>query len=173
MIDTATIVALLGALGAGSVIGQWFAASKDRKTARAAVLKELAAVEEARWASGNPEKDATQFQAAIRQLETAALIGRVPRIAVLPYVQLAAAALWTTQERVEERGFDPEAAYLDAAMAVLVLDAAEIVSMAAWTSPWTRWIWLRRRLRRSARNAAAISTTREKSKIESARRLVR
>jgi hypothetical protein len=78
-LDAANIVSLIGALGIGSVIGQWFTASKDRKTARAAVLKELALVEEARWYQDGPETDSPKLSIAIRQLETAALIGRVPR----------------------------------------------------------------------------------------------
>jgi hypothetical protein len=58
-------------------------------------------------------------------------------------------------------------------MSDVVLDAAEIVSKAAWSSPATRWLWLRWRLRRVGRKVAAIKNARDKGKVENARRYVR
>lgn len=63
------VVSVLGVLGIGSVIVQWAAADKDRRVARAAVLKELQAVEDARWYSAGPEADGPRLFAAVRQLK--------------------------------------------------------------------------------------------------------
>ena len=177
-LDASTIISLIAALGIGSLIGQWYTASKDRRTARAAVLKELAAVEKA-W----PAADSPRLSDAIRQLEIAALVARVPRAAVLPYVQLATAGLWIVQDEIELRDSPPEVG-LAIDVAYAVLDAAEIVSKAAWSSPATRWVWLRWRIRRLGRAVATIENddarikrkiedAEIKLKIENARRYVR
>ena len=71
-IDPATIVSLIGALGIGSMLGQWASGSKDRRTARAAVLKEIAAVERARWSqTEDPVTDGKALADAAHALETA------------------------------------------------------------------------------------------------------
>ncbi len=175
-LDASTIISLIAALGIGSLIGQWYTASKDRRTARAAVLKELAAVEEARWRYLDASAaDSPRLSDAIRQLEIAALVARVPRAAVLPYVQLATAGLWIVQDEIELRDSPPEEVGLAIDVAYAVLDAAEIVSKAAWSSPATRWVWLRWRIRRLGRAVATIENddARIKRKIEDARKFVR
>jgi hypothetical protein len=68
-VDVSTIVSLIGALGLGSVLGQWIGAGKDRRTARAAVLKEHAVVENARWYQEDAAADTTRLEEAIRALE--------------------------------------------------------------------------------------------------------
>jgi hypothetical protein len=159
--DLATVVPLvvsvLGALGIASIISQWFAAGKDRRSARAAVLTELAAVEAARWARVREEEAAehTKFQEAIRQLQTAALIARVPRRPVVLYAQLAMVSLWYTRAQVDKYG-EPEASFLPDDFAFVVRETAEMISRAAWTSPATRWIWLPLRQRHIARQLRAI-----------------
>jgi hypothetical protein len=163
-LDASTIVSLIGTLGFGSVIGPWAGVSKDRKTSRAAVLKELANVEQLRW-----HVDAPKLASAIRGLETAALIGRVPRSAVRPYVQLATAAMWIIQDEVE---IDREPR-LTGEMDDVVIDAAEIISDAAWSTSATRWIWLRGRIDRLDRKVAKIDDVRIKGRIENARNYVR
>lgn len=68
---------------------------------------------------------------------------------------------------------EPEWAGLDMEMADVVLDAAEIVSRAAWSPPATRWLWLRWRVRKLSNQVTSIEDAATKHKIESARRLVR
>jgi hypothetical protein len=170
-VDVSTIVALLGTLGFGSVIGQWFGASKDRRTARAAVLKELGSVELARWYEKGPEDDGVRLHVAIRALETAALIARLPRPAIRNYAQLATACLSYVQGKVED-GEHLEVAGISMDFSDVVHDAGEIVSKAAWGSPFTRWTWLPRRLRRSEQYVAALDKGEQRA-IERARRDVR
>ena len=93
-LDAGTIVALIGALGFGSVIGQWFGAGKELRAARAAVLKALEAVESARWGIGEDGTANKGRSEAIRELQTAALIARIPRAVIRTYAQLATAASW-------------------------------------------------------------------------------
>jgi hypothetical protein len=150
------VVSVLGVLGVGTIIGQWFAGGKDRRAARAAVLAELGEVEAARWARGDDESaERTAFQTAIRQLQTAALIARLPRRPVVLYSQLALVSLWYTRSQLDLYD-DPEASGLPGDFALIVREAAEMISKAAWASPATRWIWLPRRQRQVAGRAQAI-----------------
>lgn len=148
------IVSILAALGAGSVVGHWVAGGKDRRAARATALERLGAVEEARWVEKGRDEDHTRFRTAARQLEAAALIARVPRRAVILYLQYAEAALTSVHQEIEDRGGDP---YRQVGISVgsdeVVAQAASVVSRAAWSSPTTRWVWLRWRLRRVRRKA--------------------
>jgi hypothetical protein len=47
----------IGALGIGSLITQYLMAGRSRREVRGAVLKQLAKVEEARWAGGPDNPD--------------------------------------------------------------------------------------------------------------------
>lgn len=177
MLDLSTviplIVSLLGAFGVGSLIVQWAAGGKDRRAARAAVLTELAAVESARWNLDPSASDGPRLPEAIRRLETAALIARVPRSAVIPYAQLAHAGFVLLQDELELRGEPEFVTGIDADVADLVINAAEIVSRAAWATPATRWTWLPDRVRQLNRQVNAIEDEAFQRKIRSARRLVR
>jgi hypothetical protein len=149
--DIATVVSVISALGVGSLIGQWFGRGKDRRTARAAVLDKLAEVEEVRWYRGPSDEDS--FQKLIKQLETAALIARVPRAAVKQYHGLALGVLLISKfnnERTDLGSIPTE-------MSDAVHDAAEIIQKAAW-SPMTSWLWLRWRIRRVNRKVEAIAS---------------
>ncbi|MDN5929605.1 MAG: hypothetical protein L0I24_00820 [Pseudonocardia sp.] len=166
------IVSIVGALGVGGLIGQWYASGKDRRAARAALLTCLGDVEDARshrdgWAIDNP-----RLSQAIRKLETAALIANVPRSVVVPYAQLATAGLWHTEYEVNLAG-DPEAASLPPAMAEATRNAAAIVSRAVWSTPATRWWWLSYRLAQLDKEIAAISHVGIRSRIERAQHLIR
>jgi hypothetical protein len=155
-LDLATVVPLvvsvLGALGIASIVSQWFSSGKDRRAARAAVLSHLGAVEAGRWANLDDDlgEQYVRLRAAIRELETAALIARVPRRPVVLYAQLALAAFWHTRGELEKYE-EPEASSLPTEYSNIVHSAAELVSRAAWSSPATRWVWLRWRQRRVAR----------------------
>lgn len=166
------IVSALSLLGIGSLLGQWVAGAKDRRAARADVLAKLGAVEVARWWIDGPEADGPRLVAAIRALETSALLARVPRSAVIPYAQLSMAALWEMQHDVESRG-DPEFVGLASSISDVVTDAAAIVSRAAWSTPATRWLWLGRALNANAHAADAITDRGFKSSLKQARRNVR
>lgn len=166
------VVSVLGALGVGSVIGQWFAGGKDRRAARADVLAKLGEVEQARWYEDGPDTDGPRLLAATRALETSALIARVPRTAVLPYAQMATAGLWAMQNDVEVRG-DPEWVGLEVGVADVITGAAEIVSRAAWSSPVLRWLWLGHALRANQRQTKALTSRKFTTSLEQARRTVR
>jgi hypothetical protein len=169
-LDTSTIVALIGVLGFGSVIGQWFGAGRERRAARAAVLKALAAVESARWGMGEDGTANKGRSEAIRELQTAALIARIPRAVIRTYAQLATAASWASQESVNIHSDpSPEGAAIDVGLADVVRTAAEIVSDAAWLSPLIRAPWLRIRLWRLAKRSQAIKDPLSRRQIDRAR----
>ena len=164
-------MSLIGALGFGSVIGQWFGAGKDRRSTRAAVLRAIPAVEHARWYREGSEKDGRALTQATRDLETAALIAKLPRPPVRLYVQLATASLLESNVDAEPRG-DPEYGSINMQLSEVVLGAAALVSDTAWASPLTRWFWLRRRIRKLEREIAAIDSSEVKHRIQYARSLV-
>lgn len=167
------VVSVLGALGVATVIAQWFNSGKDRRAARAAVLMELADVESARWYRDGEIDDNRRLRDAIRKLETAALIARIPRRVLVPYAQLATAALWTTQYEVEKFEGDPEASSLPTPFFELLQEAASVVSWAAWSPPTARWLWLPVRLGRVNRMTNRIDNESVKARIARAREKVR
>jgi hypothetical protein len=175
--DLATIIPLvvsvLGALGVGSVIGQWVAGGKDRRAARAAVLDKLGAVEAVRWYEGDRTADSEKLVAAIRELETAALVARVPRAAVVPYAQLAAGGLWYMHDEVERTGGDDDMAALSWPVSDAIHGAAEIVSRAAWSPPAIRLFWLRGALWKNRRAVKAIDESRFVRALDYSRRSIR
>jgi hypothetical protein len=126
------------------------------------VLEKLGAAERARWPKSEDElDDAQKLVDAVRGLGTVALLARVPRPAVWVYSQLATAATWYIREDIEMDGFGPEygtGGGLDMDFSDTVLDAADIVSRAAWSSPISRRLWLARRLHRLDRKIEASRT---------------
>jgi hypothetical protein len=96
--DVLQWVPLLGALGIGSVIGNWFGAGYARREVRSGVLKAIAATEKTRWAAAHHYPD---FRDAARDLQTSALIARIPREAVRHYLVFAEAA-----RRLSDDSFD-------------------------------------------------------------------
>lgn len=88
-----------GALGGAivsSVLGPWIVQSRDRREARADVLRQLALVERTRWADRTRSWDA--FQDAARGLRASALVAGAPRALVDRYIRLA-----TIARRMSER----------------------------------------------------------------------
>jgi hypothetical protein len=152
-----------------------FAAGKDRRAARAAVLTELGVIETARWADPREDVDTQyrQLRAAIRQLQTAALIAQVPRRPVVLYSQFALAAFWYIRGEIEKVRGDPDLIGLPTGFYDTVYDAADMVSKAAWSSPATRWLWLPWRHLRLDRRARAIKDSELAPLIAGARRHVR
>ncbi|WP_100514693.1 hypothetical protein [Mycobacteroides abscessus] len=133
------VVSLLGAVGAGSVIGNWFGGSRSRRELRSGVLNAIAVTETKRWASDPDSSDFGDFVTAIRDLETAALIARMPRQAVHHYVVFARAARLLSDDNVEylpgeEDFWGPIDGYFD----TLVRDFAEVLTRLVWRPWWTR-----------------------------------
>jgi hypothetical protein len=92
---------LLAALGAGSVIGNWFGGGRSRREVRSAVLKAIAATETERWTDDPNSADYEDLLSAIRDLETTALIARIPRRAVRHYLIFAYAARHLSDDGVD------------------------------------------------------------------------
>lgn len=148
-------VPLVGALGIGSVIGNYIGAGKARREVRSAVLKALATTENARWA--NLAEDHRTFRTATRDLETAALIARIPRPAVQQYVLLADAAHRYSLEDFEEKDGEEEmgAGSVNSELANVVQDSAEVITQLTWRPWWSRFTY-RARLKKLRDEAAAI-----------------
>jgi len=91
-LDLGTVTSLVGAVGLGSVLVQWIAGGKDRRSARAEALAALSALEVARWVSERRSKAA--FLEAFRTFEAACLVARLPRRIVTPYLELFIAAYY-------------------------------------------------------------------------------
>lgn len=129
-------VPLLSALGAGGAIVGWVGAGKARRELRSAVLQAVTVVETERWAHDPDSADYPKFVAAVHELETAALVARIPREAVRHYVVLAEAARQLSDEAVD---FDPgdETFWggIDGYFNTLVRDATEVLIKLAW-NPW-------------------------------------
>jgi hypothetical protein len=148
-------VPLLGALGIGSVIGNWFGAGRARREVRSEVLRALAAAETKRWA-GSAEY--IEFVTALRELETAALVARVPRQAIRHYLVLVDVARHLSDDSFEARGGDEEmgAGGINGHFADVLRDAAEIVTRLAWRPWWSR-MSLRQDLSRLRTRASQIA----------------
>jgi hypothetical protein len=121
------------------------------------VFDKLAVVERERWNCTNDEGEDPTFTAAIRELETAALIARYPRSVVTAYVGLARRARWRLDAMAQDWHSEADdTPRLTCEQDAVVSDAAELVIKAAWASSATRWMWLGRRLRRLEREVAAL-----------------
>ena len=94
-------VPLLSVLGVGGAIVGWVGAGKARRELRSAVLNAITVVEAERWARDPDSADYPKFVAAVHDLETAALVARIPRIAVRHYVVLAEAARQLSDDAVD------------------------------------------------------------------------
>lgn len=141
-------VSILGALGLGSALGQYLVSSKDRREARARVLSTLAEVEQSRWVGPDKTASFAEFQTALRNFQTAALIARLPRSAVWEYGSLAQSARWLSQEEWDRTG-DPETGGgIDAYLGDAIREAARTIAELAWSwGPTHTWRWRRGKAR--------------------------
>ncbi|CKH13588.1 hypothetical protein PXH78_26895 [Mycolicibacterium smegmatis] len=135
---------LLGALGVASLIGNWFGGGRSRREVRSAVLKALRETESQRWATEPDHVGFRDFITAVHDLETAALIARIPRKAVHHYVVLAHAARGLSEDAVDYfpdlKGYSgPINGYFN----TLVRDAAGVLTGLAWHPWWSRIVLLR------------------------------
>ena len=141
--DATLVISLLGALGLGSVVGQYVASMAERRGVRAAALGALASTENARW-SGEGRANVS-FPEAARSLESAALVARLPRRAVTQYLTLAYAASWLSHESWEH---DPDPEYgggINTELANVVRRSATLLTDLAW-APRLQRLRLRRRM---------------------------
>src|ERR1035441_3922380 len=134
---TTEIVTALGVLGVGSVLGQYLASSKDRRETRARVLTAFADAESVRWVDPD-SKTRAEFQTSLRELQTAALVARLPRGAVLEYAVLAQAAHRECEVSWERNS----AGEIDARLADATREAARARADIAWSSMLMHnWRW--------------------------------
>lgn len=165
--DVATVASLVGALGVGSVLGQWLSGGRDRRAARAAVLDALREVETARWAPAKPEKPT--FVQATRELETAALLARIPRKYVRFYLHVADAAHTLSQQSWDDYPDEEDGGgAISAVFADAVREAARLVTDVTW-SPYVLRVRYPVRLARLDKTMNAIEDQQVKREIERAR----
>lgn len=168
--DLATFLSILTALGAGSVIGTWYGAGQTRREVRSAILKAIAMTEKERWAEDPDSADYPEFVTAVRDLETAALIARIPRRSVRHYVVLAEAARGLSDASVY---FDPaDQSFfggIDGYFDTLVRDTAELLARLAW-SPWISRVTLLRDLSNLRRRAMEFDDSRIRHKLAGAQK---
>lgn len=164
------VAGVTGALGIGSVFGQYVASSKDRQGARAGVLSALGDAEATRWLlPGDAGWD--DFPADVRKLQTAALIARFPRDAVLEYSVLAQAARWVVEENLERSGGDRENVGIDSYLSEAKGEATRVIAAIAWSQRLTHsWRW-RLAKRRIERSLTQLQTPETKEAVERARRV--
>ncbi|WP_141797720.1 hypothetical protein [Nocardioides sp. SLBN-35] len=147
------VVSIVGALGVGSFIGQYLIGSQQRRQVRSDVLKHLSDAETARWAGGTTP--APNFTESMRELETAALIARVPRRVIAHYKVFAYCARWLSQASWDD---DPDPEYgggINGEFADLVRAAAGEVSRVTW-APWWGRVGMKRRLAKRRTEAGHI-----------------
>ena len=135
--DVMQAVQVIGTLGLGSVLGQYLSSGGQRRKTRADVLVALAACEQARWHPHN-EGEPTLVTTG-RDLQTSAMLARVPPQPVRVYLGIAGAASRASRDFWERHGDDESGGAIDTDMALLASDAAAMISDLAW-APWRhRW----------------------------------
>ena len=148
-------IPLAGALGVGSLIGNYVGGGKARREVRSGVLRALAETENTRWAIVG--KDASSFSTAARDLETAALIARIPGSAVQQYVLLANAAWRFSVEDFRKKDGDNGAIAggVHSGLSDVVKGSAEVITELAWR-PWWPRVTYKWKLHKLREEAAAI-----------------
>ena len=139
MLDISQVVSLIAALGLGSLLSQYALQGHARASVRAEALAALVAVERARRIRKG------DFQATASELQTRALIARVPRYAVQEYLSYAEAA-WSQVAFSDEVG-NEESRGLTPSHALAVIEA-DMLSEMMWHPIWSRRLSnaIRRRL---------------------------
>lgn len=155
--EIANLISLLGVLGLGSVLTQFLMAGGQRRQTRAEVLRAIGDVESTRWAGG--EEPSAPLHVTMRELDTAALLARVPREAVVHYKVLAQAGYWASVDSWEEYP-DPEfGGGIDSKFATIIREAASELSSLVWR-PWVGRLGLKKRIKRREARAAAVDNQR-------------
>jgi hypothetical protein len=169
-VDFLQWVPLLSALGVGGAIVGWVGAGKVRRELRSAVLNAITVVETERWERDPDSADYPKFVAAVHDLETAALVARIPRIAVRHYVVLAEAARQLSDDAVDFDDADQTFwGGIDGYFATLVRDAAEVLTQLAWSPARTR-LTLPRDLEKLRRRALEFDDAKIKWRLAGAQK---
>ena len=130
MVDVATVTGIVGALGAGSVIGSYVAGGKDRRLSRAAVLKSIETLELERWGPVTW----LDFRLHSIELLSAALVAQLPRELVMEYVVLARTAAELSDDNYRQSPPDDKTANgIDGHVSDMVRDGARLVTAVAWS----------------------------------------
>jgi hypothetical protein len=151
-VDISSFASIIGALGIGSFVGQYLIGSQQRRQIRSEVLRQLSHAESARWAGSS---NYLSFTEAIRELETAALIARVPRKVIANYTLFAYAARTLSEEDAEENPDQEFGGGINAHFGDLVRAAASEVSRSVW-SPWIGRLGAGHRMKQQRNQAAQI-----------------
>lgn len=130
--DLPTLASLLTAVGVSGLVVNWVAEGKARRHFRGDVLKLLSEAESKRWAGQHHSY--REFETALYDLQTAALVARVPQHAVHQYVVLAEVARRVSDDSFAfyNGDFDAGASEIDRQFATHVRDSAGIISQLAW-----------------------------------------
>ncbi|MFG1909012.1 hypothetical protein [Kribbella sp. NPDC048928] len=115
----------LGAALIGGIIAPYVTKSRERREARAEVLNAILELEQRRWG----EIGYDQFQRAAFALQATAVIARVPRWAVVAYLDVAKAARDTSREFDSDDG------------PTWVIDSSEEAKVQRELNRLTRVIW--------------------------------
>lgn len=143
--DISGVASIIGALGIGSFAGQYLIGSQQRRQLRSDVLRYLAITERTRWAgASSSDSSFQQFKDSIRELETAAIIARVPRRPLRLYIQLATAARLMSDDDVEQKDGQEEAGGINTVLGRSVRWSAAQLSRLMW-SPWLARAGMKRR----------------------------
>ncbi|OZD06445.1 hypothetical protein CH275_09485 [Rhodococcus sp. 06-235-1A] len=154
--DISGVASIIGALGIGSFAGQYLIGSQQRRQLRSEVLRHLANTERTRWAGAlSSDPSFQQFKDSIRELETAAIIARVPRRPLRLYIQLATAARLMSDDDVEEKDGQEEAGGISTALSRCVRSSAAQLSRLMW-SPWLARACMKRRTNEIEREAQGL-----------------
>jgi hypothetical protein len=158
-VDISTLASALGALGLGSVAGQYLAGGTHRGEARARVLRALSDLEHERWANDKP----SEFIEATRELTTAALLARIPRDLIREYLTLAYAAWWASRNSWDLDDFAPQGVSSGPIPSELA-EAVNVAARAVVAVTWTRGLvrrWEAGKARRQVRAATREITDTE------------
>lgn len=139
--DLATLASLLTAVGVSGLVVNWVAEGKARRQFRGDALKVLTEVESRRWAG--QQHSYREFARSLNDLQTAALVARIPRRAVHQYLILADVARRVSDDSFKEldEDFDAGAGGINSQFASLVRDTADVIARLAWEPTKSRF-WL-------------------------------
>lgn len=166
--DWSIVATLVGGLGVGSTISTYLTSGRSRREVKGAVLEKLSSVEAARWAGPSDPVPFSDFIAACRALETAALIARVPRRALLHYLKYAHAARLNSEANWERYGEEEVGGFISNGISEAVRDSAETLTQVVW-SPWSR-VGLRWRLASDSTKIFRFSDKEDREYIENAQK---
>lgn len=160
------IPSIVGGGFIGSLATHYLTTGRERREIRSEVLHKLSDTEQKRWA-GLYKRD--QFRDALRDLETAALIARLPRDLVLLYKLLAQTARNLSEADIEDDPTKHEAfaGGIDGKFATIVRDTAADMSRAIW-APFITRISLPRTIRRLEKRALDTETDTERTFLAAA-----